>query len=91
MDDYRDPTRIEFRGLPVYLSATALSVSIAKRMTLYDILAILEEGEDNPDSQRYPDVVEKCATYRKEKTKVVAVHTYHRKMDEECWLIVHLG
>lgn len=90
MAEYYDPTRVEFRGLPVYLSGTALHTSASKNMTLYDIVAILEEGEDCAQSQRRSNTIERCATYRKERIKVVAMHTLHRRTGEECWLIVHL-
>ena len=90
MGDYYDPTRVEFCGLPVYLAGGALRVSASKRMTLYDIVAILEEGEDCAQSGRRPGVIERCATHRREWIKVVAEHTIHRRTGEECWLILHL-
>lgn len=90
MDEYHDPTRTEFRGLPVYLAGSAYRVLISKGMSLYDVVTILEEGEDCAQSRRKANTIERCATYRKEWVKVVAVQRFHQKFGEDCWLVIHL-
>ncbi len=90
MDEYYDPTRTMFQGHPVFLSDTAFSVMVSKRMNLYDVVAILEEGVDCAPSRRRSGTVERCATYRKEWIKVVAVRDFHYSTGEECWLIRHV-
>ncbi len=90
MDSYSDSSRMEFEGLPVYMSRPALAFSISAKLPLNEILVIMEDGIDCARSRRKRGIIERCATYGGKWIKVVAQHTVHRKYGEECWLILHL-
>ncbi len=89
MWDPDNPIDLRFEGLPVFLSDTAYGTALSLRMSLYDIIVILEEGVSPPGLHRQADVVERCATFRGQWIKVVAVRDFHYSTGEECWLVVH--
>ncbi len=91
MDEYDDPTRPRYEGMPVFVSQRAVAEMLHKRMSIHDSLAILEEGVDCSRGPRKPGVVERCAKHRGEWVKVVAVRDYHKDTREDCWLITHVG
>jgi hypothetical protein len=90
MADSFNPIDFRFDGLPVFLSNTAYRNALFLQMTLSDIIAILEEGMEPPGRRRRAGVVERCATYRREWVKVVAIRDFRYSTKEECWLIVHV-
>lgn len=90
MWDSDNPIDLRFEGLPVFLSYTAYSSAVSLRMSLYDITVILEEGIAPPSPHRKAGIVERCATFRGEWVKVVAVRDFHYATNQECWLVVHV-
>jgi len=90
MDEFRGPSDSQFLGLPVFLSDTAIDGLIRWRMSLHDVVYILEGGVDSNNAARTSDTVERCATFRKRWMKVVAVRSFHYDTREECWLIIHI-
>jgi len=91
MAEFDDTTEMEFRGLPVFLSTSAVGECLRWRMSIHDIVAILDEGVDCSECQRRSDVIERCSTFRHQWMKVVAVANYHYTTKEECWLVTHVG
>jgi hypothetical protein len=91
MADYSDTTRVEFQDLPIFLSASAYGECLHWRMSIYDVVAVLQEGKDCSECPRKVDVVERSATFRHKWMKVVAVADYHYDTREDCWLITHVG
>ncbi len=90
MGEYYDPTECEFRGLPVILGDSALASSASLNISLYDIIPILEGGEDCSQSRRKAGIVERCSIFGGRWIKVVAKHEIHFTYRIECWLITHL-
>ncbi len=90
MPDPYNPIDVRYEGFPIFLSNEAYRKALFLSMTLYDIVAILEEGVEKPDTRRKPGVVERCATFRRAWVKVVAIRDFHYSTGEECWLVVHV-
>ncbi|MFQ5910888.1 MAG: hypothetical protein ACE5IJ_09255 [Thermoplasmata archaeon] len=72
------------------MGESALANSASLNLSLYDIVPILEGGEDCARSRRKANIVERCAAHGGRWIKVVAKHDVHTTFRIECWVIIHL-
>lgn len=60
-------------------------------LDLYDLKSILEFGYDCSKQKRSKDTIEKCLKKGKKEFKVVIIKSYSFDIDDEVWLIKHVG
>lgn len=80
-----------FRGLMVIPSASADKELAKLNMLLSEAVDVLRHGFDCQASKRKKGILEKCIRKNKKILKVVAVKSYNYSLDEECWLLIHVG
>ena len=60
-------------------------------LDLYDIQSILELGYNCNKQKRSKDTIEKCFKKGKKEFKVVIIKSYSFDIDDDVWLIKHVG
>jgi len=81
----------KFRGLTLIPSRSASDELIELRLTLEHALDILNEGYDCFRSKRKKNIVEKCVDRKRKTIKAVAAKAYDSSLDEEVWVLTHVG
>ena len=82
---------VKWKGKYLRPSKHAVYELISLGYDLYDILTILEEGYDCRKGKRAKKTYEKCIKKGRKIIKVVVVGVYAYDIDEEIWLIKHVG
>ncbi len=89
------PDSIEFgvkwKGKYLRPSKHSISELIKLGYDLYDVCAILKNGYDCSKGKRAKGTLEKCIRKGRKIIKIVVVKVYAYDIDEEIWLIKHVG
>lgn len=60
------------------------------RLSLEDVLAVLEEGRDFPGKKRKSGVAERCLGRKDGSIKVVAAESLQYSTNEWVWIVIHV-
>ena len=80
-----------FESKPLIPSKSAMNELMKCNLTLSDAVEILEQGFDCSVNRRKKGTIERCIKQGKKTLKVVAVKSFNYSLNEECWLLVHVG
>ncbi|MBU2100313.1 hypothetical protein KKG83_08135 [Candidatus Micrarchaeota archaeon] len=81
----------KYKGLILIPSSSADKELAKYGLLLSEIIEVLEQGFDCNRSKRKKDTLEKCVRKGKKQLKAVIVKSYNFSLEEECWLLIHVG
>ncbi len=82
---------VKWNGKYLRPSKHAIYEMINLGYDLYDVLSILENGYDCRKGKRAKGTFEKCIKKGRKIIKVVVVRVYAYDINDEIWLIKHVG
>ncbi|HLD18628.1 MAG TPA: hypothetical protein VJB90_01300 [Candidatus Nanoarchaeia archaeon] len=80
----------KYKGLRIAISDSAMRELMHEGKTIYDVIEILEEGQDAP-RKRKQGTIEKWLNKGKKTYNAVIVKDYHEILKEDCWVLIHFG
>jgi hypothetical protein len=81
----------DFKGLPIIPTRSAMNEMSELGMTLWDVLEVLEYGQDCYASKRRNGTLERCLDKGKRTTKVVVIRSHNWSLCTDVWALVHVG
>jgi len=80
----------KYKGIRIAITDSAMRELMKEEQTLYDVVEILEEGQDAP-RKRKTGTIEKWLDKGKKTFNVVIAKDYDNISKEDCWVLIHFG
>jgi hypothetical protein len=79
-----------YKGLRIVVSESAMRELFAEEKTLFEVVAILENGYDAP-RKRKKGTIERWLNTGSKIYNAVVVKDFNDAMQEECWVLIPFG
>lgn len=86
--DYMIPS---FKGIQIIPSRAASDEMIKYGLLMEDIIEILNDGYDCYRRKRKENIIERCIDKKEKTLKVVISKVYYYSLNEEVWILTHVG